>query len=140
MPSRSQMGRSFFASPGGPQKKTSISSSGCHRQIWPSIASQSGAPTWVCVRSPVMMSLRPQACMTSRAISSPIADINNSPSYNLAGAITAALFLNRFVERAKAWMHLDIPAWIDRPKPGRRTGAEANTARALYFLLRKRYG
>jgi leucyl aminopeptidase len=73
------------------------------------------------------------------AITSPIADLNNSPSYNLAGAITAALFLNRFVSNAKAWMHIDIPAWVDRPKPGRRTGAEANTARALYALLKERY-
>jgi leucyl aminopeptidase len=73
------------------------------------------------------------------AIASPIADLNNSPDYGLAGAITAALFLNRFVTKTKSWMHLDIPAWVDRPKPGRRKGAEANTARALYQMLRKRY-
>jgi leucyl aminopeptidase len=73
------------------------------------------------------------------AIASPIADLNNSPDYGLAGAITAALFLNRFVTKTKSWMHLDIPAWIDRPKPGRRKGAEANTARALYAMLQKRY-
>jgi leucyl aminopeptidase len=73
------------------------------------------------------------------ALNSPIADLNNNPNYNLAGAITAALFLNRFVSNAKAWMHIDIPAWVDRPKPGRRAGAEANTARALYALLKERY-
>ena len=73
------------------------------------------------------------------SVGSPIADITNMPNYGLAGAITAALFLNRFVSNAKAWMHLDIPAWIDRPKPGRRAGAEANTARALYALLKERY-
>ena len=72
-------------------------------------------------------------------LSSPIADLNNSPDYGLAGAITAALFLNRFVEKAKSWVHLDIPAWIDRPKPGRRKGAEPNTARAIYALLKERY-
>lgn len=72
-------------------------------------------------------------------LGSPIADLNNSPDYNLAGAITAALFLNRFVERAKSWVHLDIPAWVDRPRPGRRRGGEANTARALYALLAERY-
>jgi leucyl aminopeptidase len=75
-----------------------------------------------------------------RTLASPIADLNNSPDYNLAGAITAALFLNRFVGRARSWVHLDIPAWIDRPRPGRRRGAEANAARALYALLRSRYG
>ena len=74
------------------------------------------------------------------AISSTVADLNNSPDYNLGGAITAALFLNHFVEHAKSWVHLDIPAWIDRPKPGRRKGPEANTARALYALLKERYG
>ena len=73
------------------------------------------------------------------AVNSTVADINNSPSYGFAGAITAALFLNRFVSDAKSWMHLDIPAWVDRPKPGRRTGAEANTARALYALIAERY-
>ncbi|HEY3778220.1 MAG TPA: leucyl aminopeptidase family protein [Rhizomicrobium sp.] len=74
-----------------------------------------------------------------RTLASPIADLNNIPDYNLAGAITAALFLNRFVERARSWVHLDIPAWIDRPRPGRRRGAEANAARALYALLESRY-
>jgi leucyl aminopeptidase len=73
------------------------------------------------------------------ALASPIADLNNNPDYNLAGAITAALFLNRFVSRSRSWVHLDIPAWIDRPRPGRRRGAEANGARALYALLASRY-
>jgi leucyl aminopeptidase len=73
------------------------------------------------------------------ALSSDIADLTNNPNYNLAGAITAALFLNRFVEKSESWLHLDIPGWIDRPKPGRRKGAEANTARALYALLKARY-
>jgi leucyl aminopeptidase len=73
------------------------------------------------------------------AVNSSVADINNSPNYGFAGAITAALFLNRFVTEAKSWMHLDIPAWVDRPKPGRRNGAEGNTARALYALIAARY-
>lgn len=73
-------------------------------------------------------------------ITSRVADLNNNPAYNYAGAITAALFLNRFVEKAKSWVHLDIPAWIDRPKPGRPVGGEANAARALYALLKERYG
>jgi leucyl aminopeptidase len=73
------------------------------------------------------------------ALSSPLADLNNTSDYGLAGAITAALFLNRFVTRARSWAHLDIPAWVDRPRPGRRRGAEATAARALYALLSKRY-
>ncbi len=74
------------------------------------------------------------------AIASAIADLNNSPDYSLAGAITAALFLNRFVERAKSWVHFDIGAWVDRPRPGRRKGGEANAARTLYAVLKERYG
>jgi leucyl aminopeptidase len=74
------------------------------------------------------------------AIAGAVADLTNSPSYHLAGAITAALFLNRFVEKSKCWLHLDIPAWVDRPRPGRRVGGEANGARALYALLKARYG
>jgi leucyl aminopeptidase len=74
------------------------------------------------------------------SLSSRIADLNNNPAYGYAGAITAALFLNRFVEKAKSWVHLDIPAWIDRPKPGRPLGGEANSARAIYALLKARYG
>jgi len=69
-----------------------------------------------------------------------IADLNNNPAYGYAGAITAALFLNRFVQKAKSWVHLDIPAWTDRAKPGRPLGGEANSARALYALLKSRYG
>ncbi|MBA2590505.1 MAG: leucyl aminopeptidase family protein [Alphaproteobacteria bacterium] len=73
-------------------------------------------------------------------LNSRVADLNNNPAYNYAGAITAALFLNRFVSRTKSWAHLDIPAWIDRPKPGRPIGGEANGARAIYALLKERYG
>jgi len=69
-----------------------------------------------------------------------VADLTNNPNYGFAGAITAALFLNRFVEKAKSWVHLDIAAWVDRPKPGRRAGGEANAARALYAVLKERYG
>jgi leucyl aminopeptidase len=74
------------------------------------------------------------------SLSSRIADLNNNPAYGYAGAITAALFLNRFVTQTKSWAHLDIPAWIDRPRPGRPLGGEGNAARALYALLKERYG
>jgi len=73
-------------------------------------------------------------------INSRVADLNNNPNYGYAGAITAALFLNRFVKQTKSWAHLDIPAWIDRAKPGRPIGGEGNGARALYALLKERYG
>jgi leucyl aminopeptidase len=68
-----------------------------------------------------------------------VADLNNAPDYGLAGSITAALFLNRFVTNTKSFVHFDIPAWVDRPKPGRRKGAEANTIRAIYALVAERW-
>jgi leucyl aminopeptidase len=74
------------------------------------------------------------------ALNSSVADLTNNPDYGYAGAITAALFLNRFVTHTKSWMHLDIAGWTDRPKPGRRKGAEVTAARALYALLKARYG
>jgi leucyl aminopeptidase len=74
------------------------------------------------------------------AVDSNIADINNAPDYPLAGAITAALFLNRFVANTQSWAHFDIPAWIDRPKPGRRKGAEANAIRAMFAVIQSRFG
>jgi len=74
------------------------------------------------------------------ALSSSVADITNNPDYSSAGAITAALFLNRFVTNAKSWAHFDIAAWTDRPKPGRPRGAEATAARAIYQMLKRRYG
>jgi leucyl aminopeptidase len=74
------------------------------------------------------------------AVDSTIADINNAPDYPLAGAITAALFLNRFITKTESWAHFDIPAWTDRPKPGRRKGAEANAIRAMFAMIAARYG
>lgn len=74
------------------------------------------------------------------AIESSIADVNNAPEYPLAGAITAALFLDRFVSETKCWAHFDIPGWTDRPKPGRRRGGEANGARAMFAVIQRRFG
>lgn len=72
-------------------------------------------------------------------LSSKIADTNNVGGGH-AGAITAALFLSKFVERAKSWMHLDIFAWNPKERPGRPEGGEAHSVRALYALLTERYG
>jgi leucyl aminopeptidase len=73
-------------------------------------------------------------------VDSPIADVNNAPDYSLAGAITAALFLNRFITKTQRWAHFDIPGWTDRPKPGRRKGGEASGIRAMYAVIAERYG
>jgi leucyl aminopeptidase len=73
-------------------------------------------------------------------LDSPIADINHISSDCFAGAITAALFLNRFVEQAASWLHFDIFAWSSEPRPGRPRGGDAQAVRALYALIKTRYG
>ena len=70
---------------------------------------------------------------------SKIADLNNAGSSGFAGSITAALFLKRFVERAKSYAHFDIFAWTPVARPGRPAGGEAQAIRALYALITDRY-
>jgi leucyl aminopeptidase len=71
-------------------------------------------------------------------LDSKVADINNVSSGGQGGAITAALFLSRFVT-AKSWLHFDIFAWSASSRPGRPEGADCQTARALYAMLCARY-
>jgi leucyl aminopeptidase len=71
-------------------------------------------------------------------LDSKVADLNNVATGGHGGAITAALFLRRFVT-AKSWLHVDIFAWTPTAKPGRPEGAECQAARALYALLCARY-
>jgi leucyl aminopeptidase len=71
-------------------------------------------------------------------LSSRIADLNNAPASGLAGSITAALFLRRFVPDPKRWLHLDLYAWNNRDRPGRPVGAEAQCIRAVFELIRQR--
>jgi leucyl aminopeptidase len=42
-----------------------------------------------------------------------------------------AFVFARFVERSKAWAHVDIRAWTPKAKPGRPEGAEVQAARLL---------
>ncbi|WP_213773389.1 leucyl aminopeptidase family protein [Bradyrhizobium sp. dw_78] len=73
-------------------------------------------------------------------LDSKIAHINNAPSGGFAGSITCALFLQRFVEAAKSWLHVDIYGWTPSAKPARPEGGECQAARAIYKLLGERYG
>jgi leucyl aminopeptidase len=73
-------------------------------------------------------------------LSSRIADINNAGSGGFAGSITAALFMARFVEKARAWVHLDIFGWAPEARAGRTQGGTDQGIRAAYGLLIKRYG
>jgi leucyl aminopeptidase len=71
---------------------------------------------------------------------SEIADLSNTSSAPFAGSVTAALFLRRFANDAKAWAHFDIFAWNPSSRPGKPAGGEMLGARALYRVLKQRYG
>lgn len=71
-------------------------------------------------------------------LDSKIADMNNVSSGSFAGAITAALFLQEFVEPGIPWVHLDLYAWNPHARPGRPEGGEAMALRALYALIAER--
>jgi leucyl aminopeptidase len=73
-------------------------------------------------------------------LDSKVANVNNAPSGAFAGSITCALFLQRFVEGAKSWLHVDIYGWTPTARPARPEGGECQAARAIYKLLGKRYG
>src|SRR5580693_7479632 len=72
--------------------------------------------------------------------SSRIADLGNVSAGPYAGSIIAALFLKRFVTTSRAWLHLDLYAWNPKERPGRPVGAEAQCGRALYSLIRQKFG
>ncbi|HKS89112.1 MAG TPA: leucyl aminopeptidase family protein [Stellaceae bacterium] len=75
-----------------------------------------------------------------RLLDSKVADLNNVSDGPHAGAITAALYLQEFVEPGIPWAHLDVMAWNTRARPGRPEGAEAQGLRALYGYIAGRFG
>jgi leucyl aminopeptidase len=75
----------------------------------------------------------------AEGLSSRIADIGNVTSDGFAGAITAALFLSRFVEKAAAWAHFDIYAWNPKARPHAPVGGEAQCIRAMFEVVAARY-
>ncbi len=93
-------------------------------------ASETRDPLW---RLPLW---RPYLAM----LDSSVADLANAGASRHAGAITAALYLERFVPETQAWCHLDVYSWNDGERPGRPRGGEAQALRAYFAMLRKRYG
>lgn len=75
-----------------------------------------------------------------KLIESPIADINNAGKSSFGGCITAALFLEHFVDPAISWVHIDTFAWNQSDRPGRPQGGEALGLRAVFRYLQARYG
>jgi leucyl aminopeptidase len=69
-----------------------------------------------------------------------VGDLSNSGTgAGMAGSITAALFLRRFVEKARSWAHFDVYAWNPKPRAHGPMGGEIQAARGLFELLSERY-
>ncbi len=73
-------------------------------------------------------------------LASDVADLGNVSEAPLAGAVTAALFLQKFVPEDTLWAHLDTFAWRASARPGRPKGGDALGLRAAWDLLSSRYG
>ena len=73
-------------------------------------------------------------------LKSSLADMVNSADGGFAGAITAALFLEKFVPTGVPWVHFDTFAWNNASRPGRPKGGEALALRASWAMLRSRFG
>jgi leucyl aminopeptidase len=74
-----------------------------------------------------------------KMLESYLADFANSGASRHAGAITAALYMERFIPEGMPWLHLDTYAWNDADRPGRPRGGEAMGMRALFAYLQQRY-
>jgi leucyl aminopeptidase len=73
-----------------------------------------------------------------RYLTSTIADIANAGPSKMAGSVTAALYLERFVPQQLPWAHLDVYSWNDADRPGRPAGGEAQGLRAVFAMLEAR--
>lgn len=71
-------------------------------------------------------------------LDSPVADISNISGTPYGGSVTAALFLQEFVQSHTPWLHVDLMAWNLRALPGRPVGGEAMGIRAMFELIRQR--
>jgi leucyl aminopeptidase len=75
-----------------------------------------------------------------RMLESKVADVSSTGSGGMAGSMTAALFLRRFVGEGISHAHFDIYGWTPSAKPGRPEGGEPQAARLTFALVEKRYG
>lgn len=75
-----------------------------------------------------------------RYLNSGIADIANGSSSTMAGCVTAALYLEKFVPAEQPWAHLDVYSWNDTDRPGRPAGGEAQALRSCFAMLKARFG
>jgi leucyl aminopeptidase len=109
----------------GPDLPALFSNDDALAQAWLDAGTRARDPLW---RMPLW---RPYL----RYLASPVADIANAGS-RMAGSVTAALYLERFVPAGTRWAHLDTYAWNDSDRPGRPCGGEALGLRAAFEMLR----
>lgn len=64
-----------------------------------------------------------------------IADLDNAPKGGFAGAITAALFLKRFVSDTQKFIHFDCYGWQPSSAPARPKGGVGQGTRALFQAI-----
>jgi leucyl aminopeptidase len=95
-------------------------------QTLPNVGASIGDPLW---RLPLWDGYR-------RHLDSDVADLNNVWESPFAGAITAALFLKRFVSKARRFAHFDLYGWRPAARPLGPKGGEPQTARAVMEHLR----
>jgi leucyl aminopeptidase len=69
-------------------------------------------------------------------LKSGIADLANAGASKMAGCVTAALYLERFIPEGQRWGHVDVYSWNDNDRPGRPAGGEAQGLRAALAVLK----
>ncbi len=74
-----------------------------------------------------------------KALKSKVADLSNIGNISMGGAITAALFLEHFVEDTP-WAHFDVMASNTSAKPAHPQGGEGSLLRVPFGYLHERYG
>jgi leucyl aminopeptidase len=72
-------------------------------------------------------------------LKSEVADLSSTGSTPYGGAITAALFLEHFVEPNTPWAHIDLMSYNNNTRPGRPEGGEAQGIRGIYHMLKDRF-
>ncbi|HCH69212.1 MAG TPA: leucyl aminopeptidase, partial [Colwellia sp.] len=70
---------------------------------------------------------------------STIADMANCSTTPFGGAITAALYLQKFIRKETNWVHFDVMAFNVRTLSGRPLGGEAFGIRAVFDYLQTQY-
>lgn len=103
----------FYSTDDGFADALAASSVACHDPLW---------------RMPLWQPYAP-------GLKSHVADLCNITTDGMAGSITAALFLQRFVEHTSSWSHFDVFAWSNSAKPHAAIGAEAQGIRALFEVI-----